>query len=95
MYYDMHATADRISGLRNRAGYSREIVASKLGIDYGHLRHIENGTRECSVDLFIRIAELYDVSLDYLLCGKDTNGKAAKLALEEIISTLSEFYQAL
>lgn len=95
MYYDMKATAARIGELRSRTGYTREIAASKLGIDCGHLRHIENGTRGCSVDLFVRIAELYEVSLDYLICGKDTDGKAVKLALEEIISTLSEFYQAL
>lgn len=95
MYYDMQATANRIGELRSHAGFTREIVADKLGIDCGHLRHIENGTRGCSVDLFVRIAELYDVSLDYLICGKDTDGKAVKLTLEEIISTLTEFYQTL
>lgn len=47
------------------------------------------------MDLFIRIAELYAVSLAYLIFGKNTDGKAVKLALEEIISTLTELYQAL
>lgn len=63
--------------------------------DCDHLRHIENRTRGCFVDLFIRIAELYAVSLAYLIFGKNTDGKAVKLALEEIISTLTELYQAL
>lgn len=62
MYYDIQATAGRGCQLRLHAGFTREVVANRLGIDCGYLRHIENGTRGCSVDLFIRIAELYDVS---------------------------------
>lgn len=33
--------------------------------------------------------------LDYLLFGKDTDRKAMKHTLEDVISTLTEFYQAL
>lgn len=95
MYYNVKSTAARITELRNLAGYTREIAASKLGIDSGHLRHIEKGIRGCSVDLFIRLAELYNVSLDYLICGKDVDGKVLKAELKEIISTLSDFYQSL
>jgi transcriptional regulator with XRE-family HTH domain len=88
-YYNVKETASRIRDLRIENGYTQTDAAAQMHIDRRTLGNAETGKRGCSVDLLIRISELYSVSLDYLVLGRDVDGKQVKSALCSVIEQLS------
>ena len=60
-----------ITELRKSRGISQKEAAEKLGISQALLSHYEKGIRECGQRFLVRIADFYDVSVDYLL-GRET-----------------------
>lgn len=50
--------------------------SEKLGVKASNISNIENGRSLMSVDLAIKISELYNVSLDWLLRGTGTRDGA-------------------
>ena len=95
LYYDISKTSIRIRELRIKNNYSQETAAQLLGIDRSSLSHIEKGVKGCSVDLLIRIAQVYKTTVDYLLSGRDQDGSITGLVLDEAIRTLSELRRRL
>lgn len=69
-YYDMKKSGARIRQLRTESGLTQEKAAESLNIDRSFYSRIESGKKGCSVDLFIELSELFQVSLDYLVLGK-------------------------
>ena len=59
----------RIMRLREGFGYTREILAEKLGISWRHLANIEKGRRGIPLPLLLRLREQFNVSTDYLIYG--------------------------
>ena len=70
MNYNMKQSGERIRQLRIKKGLTQEKTANALNIDQSYYGRIETGKKGCSVDLFIQLAELFDVSLDYLILGR-------------------------
>lgn len=70
MNYDMKQSGERIRQLRIKSGLTQEKTANALNIDQSYYGRIETGKKGCSVDLFIQLAMLFNVSLDYLILGK-------------------------
>ena len=98
MNYDMKRSGERIRQLRTQNGLTQEKAASALNIDQSYYGRIETGKKGCSVDLFIQLSELFNVSLDYLILGKrhDALSKAAdtvqlKSDIGELIDQLTRF----
>ncbi len=60
----------RIAALRRAAGWNQMELAQKLGISASAVGMYEQGRREPAVDMLIRLSELFDVSIDYLVTGK-------------------------
>ena len=89
MTYNVKETASRIRDLRKIHRYTQEQAAELLGVERSYLSRIENGAKGCSVDLFIRISEIYHTSLDYLLYGETTNRTEARTTLDTVISQLT------
>lgn len=69
--YNMEETAKRLRTLRVQQGYTQEAAAERLGVERSHLSRMERGQKGCSLELLVRLAQLYGVSLDYLLLGPD------------------------
>lgn len=86
--YNLKETATRIRDLRKIHRYTQEQAAELLEVDRRTLSNIETAQKGCSVDMLIRITEVYDVTLDYLLMGNDLNGKNLKVNLDSIIQQL-------
>lgn len=63
-------------------------AAQQLGIHRRSLSNIESGAKGCSIDLLVRISEVYGCSLDYLVLGRNLGNTAAKAALLETIQAL-------
>ncbi len=82
MNYDTKTCGNRIRQLRLESGLTQEKVASALNIDQSFYGRIELGKKGCSVDLFIQISDLFGVSLDYLILGRNigTLSKNADMA---------------
>lgn len=64
---------DRLKSLRDNAGLSRQELADKLNISYSALSKYETNNRFPDRDTLIRLADFFDVTLDYLACRTDIN----------------------
>ena len=62
----------RIAFLRKKAEMSQLELAKKLNIGPSAIGMYEQGRRTPSVDLLIDMANLFGVSLDYLITGKES-----------------------
>lgn len=62
---------EQLTSLRIETGLSRAELAKKLNVSVRLVSYWENGQRECSFDMLISIADLFSVSIDYLLGRKD------------------------
>lgn len=56
---------------RTLYGYTQRQVAEHLGISQPSYIRYENGSSEPTLENLVRIAELYEVSVDYLLGRKE------------------------
>ncbi len=65
----------RIAALRRAAGWSQSQLAEKLGISPSAVGMYEQGRREPAVQMLARLAQLFDVSIDYLVTGRPETGK--------------------
>ncbi len=63
--------SEQLNGLRIENNLSRVQLAEKLNISVRLVSYWENGQRECDFDMLIKIADLFSVSVDYLLGRKD------------------------
>lgn len=91
MYFNQVEFGKRIKEERNRLQMTQEDLAQELNIGYVHMNGIENGRKGCSIDLLLEIAEVLDVSTDYLLTGRLSGGtNTAKNKLKEIAARLNE-----
>jgi|SRR5690625_134517 len=57
----------RLKNLREERGYLQKYVADKIGVRSNTLSGYENGTRSPDPDMLVSLANLYDVTTDYLL----------------------------
>lgn len=60
-----------LKDLRKSCGYTQKQVADKLHITYQSYQAYERKTALPSLSVFIALAELYDVSLDFLVGRKE------------------------
>lgn len=57
--------------LRKNKGYTQITVQMKTGIEQALLSKFENGERVPPTETLIRLADFYNVSIDYILCRTD------------------------
>lgn len=66
-----HNFFEQLSTLREENNLSRAQLAERLNVSVRLISYWENGQRECDFDMLIKIADLFSVSVDYLLGRKD------------------------
>lgn len=49
--------------MRNKKGYSLNRIAIMADIDPKHLKRIEEGESDCSIMIFIKLLEIYHISI--------------------------------
>ncbi len=69
--YDVKKSAARIQMLRASRGYTLEQAAQLLSIDADTLRRTEQGELAATVELFAKLAALYEVPVDFLVLDDD------------------------
>ena len=90
MNYDIVRSGERIRQLRIQSGYTQEKLAGEMNIDRSLISHVEAGRRGCSVDLLVRFADFFDVSLDLLVLGKEQTIPASTKDLELLKADITE-----
>lgn len=63
--------------LRKNKGYTQIALQMKTGIEQSLLSKFESGERTPPTETLVRLADFYDVSVDYILCRTD-NPKSHK-----------------
>lgn len=58
---------DKLKQLRKNKGVSQKIVAKAIGISLSAYSNYEQGIREPSNEILIKICKYFDVTSDYLL----------------------------
>ena len=62
---------NRLKELRKAKGYTQVYLQMQTGIEQALLSKFENAERVPPTETLVRLAEFYDVSIDYLLCRTD------------------------
>ena len=101
-YYDMEKSGERVRQLRKKSGPTQEKAAEFLNVDRSFYSRIESGKKGCSVDLFIQLSELFQVSLDYLILGRypGTLSESADMVqlkkdITDLVTHLEQFRSAI
>ncbi len=73
-----------IKELRNEKGWTQKDLAEKLNSNQKNISKYESESLDLSTDLVLRLADIFDVSVDYLL-GRETDfvGTAPKTPTAE------------
>ena len=79
----------RIRELRKRKNMTHAKLAEELNVYSKYISKIERGAT-ASIDLFVQIAEFFEVSTDYLLLGETANTHKVKTQLQAAIHLLQE-----
>ena len=64
--------------IRIKKGYTQLKVAMDLNISREALSYYENGRRSPDLQMLVLMSEYFDVSIDYLITGKDFSPKYPK-----------------
>lgn len=94
----LEGMAKRLKERRKELGYTQEQAAEKIGITYSSYSKIENAFQSPSLELTIKIAEVYGLSLDYLVFG-DSARRSVRLsenaneAIREVADILKQLVE--
>lgn len=94
MYYNAVETGKRIQKLRREKGLTQEQLASLLDVTDRHIRSIENGKKNASIDLLVALSELFTVSLDFIVLGKQAR-EQAKIEIQTMLKSVSKMVEKL
>lgn len=73
--------SDRIKQLRTEKKWTQAQLAEKIGIKQKQISAYERGANIPSAEVLIKIAETFDVSLDYL--AFESRGQSAKIEVKD------------
>ena len=62
---------NRLKELRKSRGYTQISLQMRTGIEQALLSKFENGERIPPTETLVKLANFYDVSIDYILCRTD------------------------
>lgn len=80
----------RIAALRRAVGWSQAELAQKLQISASAVGMYEQGRREPAAEQLVRMAALFEVSVDYLLTGKPENEQQRQQAQQTVLHSVEE-----
>ena len=90
MYFDRTAYGERIKRLRTGRDLTQEQLAEKINVSRTYIVKIENGLQIGPIEIAIDLAMFFDVSMDFLLLGKENYRVDRKQCLRMAIDILSE-----
>ncbi len=73
----------RLRELRNKSGLTQNEIANKLGVSGQTILNWENGIYEPKINQLIQLADLFEVSVDYLI-ERQANNKRVDAICNEL-----------
>ncbi len=83
--YDRTAAGERLQKCRTQFRWTRKDVAERCGLTEKYYSDIERGYCGMSIETLVSLADLYGLSMDYLLRGE--GGKALNASMKEVFLT--------
>jgi len=80
----------RLKRLRQERDWSQQQLANKLEVHQKQISGYERGIHLPSAELLVRISELFDVSLDYLVMDRNEEKERFPIADRELLQRLQE-----
>ena len=90
MYFDPIEFGRRLKKMRKERGLTQEELAEALNISTPHLGNIEIGKRGISIKLLIKVSDVLNVPVDFLLRGTDSQCLQIKPLLAQIRELLAQ-----
>lgn len=87
--YDRKKYGDRIRQLRIQNEYTQEELAEKLGIDTSLLDDLEAGKKECPVEVVVRYSDIFGVTIDMLVLGKEHETSLSEADRSQLIDKIT------
>lgn len=78
----------RLRELRNKSGLTQNEIAAKLGVSGQTILNWENGIYEPKINQLIQLADLFNVSVDYLIERKGNEKRIDEICKE--LETISK-----
>ena len=72
----------RLRELRNKSGFTQNEIANKLGVSSQTILNWENGIYEPKINQLIQLADLFNVTVDYLIERKNNEKKVDEICRE-------------
>jgi len=82
---DRQTLGQRIRELRVRRGWSQQQLADKVGVRQKQISSYERNVNTPSGEIFIALADAFDISLDYLARRGANNATSINVADRELI----------
>jgi transcriptional regulator with XRE-family HTH domain len=86
---------DRIKMLRERNGYSQKFLAEKIGVKNNTLSSYESENRRPDYETLQKFADLFEVSIDYILTGKELTNSSSEMWKEFLDPKTQIFFKDL
>ena len=80
--------ADRLKQLRQQRGWSQAQLAKKLSVHQKQISGYERGIHSPSIELLARMAELFNVSLDYIAFDNRQDPHIVPIADRELMQAV-------
>ena len=77
--------SERLRILRNEQGYKQEYLAEKLNISNTFMSRLENESTVPKFDVLIRLSDIFNVSIDYLI-GISDNREIVKQSPQQKVT---------
>ena len=91
---DSRSVGQTISALRKKSGMSQLALAERLGITDKAVSRWENGQGYPDVSLFPRLADIFGVTIDYLMLGEKRGIAIAGNLVLDIVKNITEYPRA-
>ncbi len=73
----------RLREIRMKRGFTQQKSADALGLALRSYQCYETGSRSPSLDMLVKIGDVFDISIDYLL-GRDEFLKSLGVSVDEL-----------
>lgn len=80
---------NRIKELRKEFGYTQQDLAEKLDSSKSVIGLYENETRKPSLEVLLKLSDIFDCSIDYILCKNDSRKTNMHLYLIPVVGKIA------
>ncbi|KRG14738.1 helix-turn-helix domain-containing protein [Lederbergia galactosidilytica] len=89
----MEGFEQRLENLREMKGYSKKEISLKLGFTENVYGSYERGERRPSLETIIKLADIFDVSLDLLIRGKESMEDNYSTQNEQTLKNITNYLE--